>query len=277
MRRPARAFIAAVMAVAICPLASAAGAGTRHAAGKGRIEVAAKWSGAERNRFQDVLDAFTEKTGIDVTYTSTGDDIAAVLEPRIAADDTPDVALIPQPGLLEEFARAAARWCPSRRSPVQPSRRATPPSGESSEPSTARSTPSGSRARTSPWSGTTTASTRKRACARGLVRRSAREPGDAGGLRRGGAGRRCRRRMDAHRHLRERLPRAGGSRRVRAPGPPRDPVDRPERQDRPALDGPDHPPEPSRRWPERGAADEVHRLDPTGLRARRRGCDPHRG
>ena len=96
------------MAVAICLLASAAGAGTRHAAGQGRIEVAAVWSGAERNRFQDVLDAFTDKTGIDVTYTSTGADIAAALEPRIAADDAPDVAIIPQPGLLEDFARRGA-------------------------------------------------------------------------------------------------------------------------------------------------------------------------
>ena len=39
-----------------------------------------------------------------MTYTSTGDDIAAVLTPRIAGGDAPDVAMLPQPGLLNDFA-----------------------------------------------------------------------------------------------------------------------------------------------------------------------------
>ena len=108
MRQPARTFTASITAIAIVLLGSAASAGTRHASGGGRIEVAAVWTDAEQDRFEQVLDAFTAKTGIDVTYTSTSDDIAAALAPRIADDDPPDVAMIPQPGVLEDFARGGA-------------------------------------------------------------------------------------------------------------------------------------------------------------------------
>jgi len=68
------------------------------------VEVAAVWSGAEQKSFRAVLDAFEDRTGASVTYTSTGDDIAAVLTPRIAGGDAPDVAMLPQPGLLSDFA-----------------------------------------------------------------------------------------------------------------------------------------------------------------------------
>jgi spermidine/putrescine-binding protein len=68
------------------------------------IEVAAVWSGTEQERFEAVLDQFSEDTGAEVTFTSTGDDISATLGPRIEANDPPDVALLPQPGLLRDFA-----------------------------------------------------------------------------------------------------------------------------------------------------------------------------
>jgi ABC-type glycerol-3-phosphate transport system substrate-binding protein len=73
-----------------------------------KIEVAAVWTGTEQKNFKRVLDAFTEKTGVDVTFTSTGDDISSVLEPRIAGGDAPDVAILPQPGLLKDFASRGA-------------------------------------------------------------------------------------------------------------------------------------------------------------------------
>lgn len=68
------------------------------------LEVAAVWTGAEEERFTMVLDAFEEGTGATVQYTSTGDDIAPVLTPRVEGGNPPDVAMLPQPGLLTEFA-----------------------------------------------------------------------------------------------------------------------------------------------------------------------------
>jgi ABC-type Fe3+ transport system substrate-binding protein len=72
--------------------------------GGGTVEVAAVWSGDEQAAFQKVLDAFTEETGIETEFTSTGDDIATVLGSRISGDDPPDVAILPQPGLLKDLA-----------------------------------------------------------------------------------------------------------------------------------------------------------------------------
>ncbi|MGH2545483.1 MAG: ABC transporter substrate-binding protein [Actinomycetota bacterium] len=68
------------------------------------IEVAAVWVSPEQERFRMVLDAFEEETGAEVQFTSTGDDIASVLGPRIEGGDPPDVAILPQPGLLRDFA-----------------------------------------------------------------------------------------------------------------------------------------------------------------------------
>ena len=66
----------------------------------GSMEVAAVWSGEEQTKFKKVLDAFTAKTGTTVTFTSTGDDIATVLRTRLQGGSPPDVAVLPQPGLM---------------------------------------------------------------------------------------------------------------------------------------------------------------------------------
>ena len=68
------------------------------------VEVAATWTGAEQERFQMVLDAFAEQTGAQVRFLSAGDDIAAYVGPRIEGGDPPDVAIFPQPGVVDSFA-----------------------------------------------------------------------------------------------------------------------------------------------------------------------------
>ncbi len=72
------------------------------------VEVAAVWTGTEQENFQQVLDAFAERTGAAVVYTSTGDDIAAVLGTRIEGGDPPDVAILPQPGLMADLVEQGA-------------------------------------------------------------------------------------------------------------------------------------------------------------------------
>jgi alpha-glucoside transport system substrate-binding protein len=68
------------------------------------VEVAATWSGAEQANFAKVLDLFHRKTGATTRFTSTGDDIATVLGTRIQGGAPPDVAFLPQPGLLNDLA-----------------------------------------------------------------------------------------------------------------------------------------------------------------------------
>lgn len=69
------------------------------------IEVTSLWGGAEADAFQAVLDAFTAKTGINVTYTSQRNDYSTVLSNRLAQSDPPDVAIIPGIGFLRSFAK----------------------------------------------------------------------------------------------------------------------------------------------------------------------------
>jgi ABC-type glycerol-3-phosphate transport system substrate-binding protein len=70
-----------------------------------RLQVLAVWAGAEQRRFREVLDAFERETGATVTYISAGHRIADELADRRARGTLPDVAFIPQPGLLRQYAR----------------------------------------------------------------------------------------------------------------------------------------------------------------------------
>jgi len=67
------------------------------------VTVAAQWD-VEQESFRKVLDRFKELTGANVAYTPTGVDTAAFLRNRIAGGDPPDVALLPDPGLMVELA-----------------------------------------------------------------------------------------------------------------------------------------------------------------------------
>ena len=68
------------------------------------IAVDAVWSGDEQANFQKVLAKFEQNTGAKIQFTSTGDDIAAVLGTAIQGGNPPDVAILPQPGLLKDLA-----------------------------------------------------------------------------------------------------------------------------------------------------------------------------
>ena len=74
-----------------------------------RVVVAATWAGEERKRFEQVLGRFAEKSGIDVVFathdTYVDRDIGETLERLEQQGCAPDVALLPQPGLMAELAR----------------------------------------------------------------------------------------------------------------------------------------------------------------------------
>jgi ABC-type glycerol-3-phosphate transport system substrate-binding protein len=94
-------------AIVGCLLLAACGgsstSGNKPLSGK-KVEVAAVWSGNEQKNFQAVLSAFSDSTGAQATFTSTGDNIGTVLGSRIASNSPPDVAILPQPGLLHDLA-----------------------------------------------------------------------------------------------------------------------------------------------------------------------------
>ena len=71
------------------------------------VEVVAVWREAEAAAFEQVLAEFEARTGATVEFTSTeGRDVGAVLDARISRGDPPELAMLPQPGLLQRYARA---------------------------------------------------------------------------------------------------------------------------------------------------------------------------
>jgi alpha-glucoside transport system substrate-binding protein len=68
------------------------------------IEVLAKWTGIEEERFGRVLAAFEAATGASVVYTAAADSVATTVGARLDAGDPPDVAIVPQPGLIHDLA-----------------------------------------------------------------------------------------------------------------------------------------------------------------------------
>lgn len=69
------------------------------------LTVLAEWTGAEQADFQKVLDKFDSLTGATVTYQSGGSSTGTVLQTKIAGGAPPDVALLPEPGLISTLAQ----------------------------------------------------------------------------------------------------------------------------------------------------------------------------
>src|SRR5215468_1606913 len=69
------------------------------------LEVVATWSGAEQANFRAALDEFERRTHAKVTYTSGGTDIAVLVNSQLAGGKPPDIAFLPQPGVVAELAR----------------------------------------------------------------------------------------------------------------------------------------------------------------------------
>jgi alpha-glucoside transport system substrate-binding protein len=62
------------------------------------------WTGQEGESFQAVIDGFTEAyPNVDVSYKSA-QDIATVLSTAVEGGNPPDIAALPNPGLMRDFA-----------------------------------------------------------------------------------------------------------------------------------------------------------------------------
>jgi len=103
MRPPgrARAMLSAAVAVGLLGLGLTGCGGV--ASGQ-TVSVLGTWTGDEAARFADVLRPFERQTGIDVRFDGTRD-FEAVLAGQVQSGGTPDLALMPSLGDLEQYAR----------------------------------------------------------------------------------------------------------------------------------------------------------------------------
>nr|WP_235006333.1 extracellular solute-binding protein [Nocardiopsis sp. JB363] len=100
----------ALVVVSLTTTACADGDGTMADPGLAgqNLEIVGPWAGDEQEAFERVLAVFEERTGVTVSYSGAGDDLQTLLQTRIQGGDEPDVALIPQAGLIEHFADEGA-------------------------------------------------------------------------------------------------------------------------------------------------------------------------
>lgn len=70
------------------------------------IDVVGVWGGSEQAEFRKVLDLFEKENNVEVSYTQIpSDSFRKDLLERVENGDPPDVAILPQSGLLRELAR----------------------------------------------------------------------------------------------------------------------------------------------------------------------------
>jgi alpha-glucoside transport system substrate-binding protein len=104
-------FIIAMLVLTACP-AGEGGDGSPGADGDGdfsgeTVSVLAVWGGAELESFQAMVAPWEEETGAIVEVESTRD-IDAVLQQRVEGGTPPDLAGLPGPGVMAQFARDGA-------------------------------------------------------------------------------------------------------------------------------------------------------------------------
>ncbi|WP_326648027.1 MULTISPECIES: ABC transporter substrate-binding protein [unclassified Streptomyces] len=104
-----RTAAAASTALALALGATACGGSTGPASGKElsgqTVTVAGVWTGSEQKNFRKVLDAFTEQTGAKTVFVPTGDNVSTFVGSKIEGGNAPDVAMVPQVGVLQQFAK----------------------------------------------------------------------------------------------------------------------------------------------------------------------------
>ena len=82
---------------------------TTEEAVSGTVSVMAVWTGPEQASFQAVLDGFQEANpDVTVNYTSAGDQLPTQLSTAVEGGNPPDIAVLPQPGLMRDFAEKDA-------------------------------------------------------------------------------------------------------------------------------------------------------------------------
>lgn len=71
----------------------------------GSVHIMGLWGGEELNAFREVATGWEKRTGGRVEFEGTRD-ITAVLRARVMGGNPPDLAVLPNPALMKEFARS---------------------------------------------------------------------------------------------------------------------------------------------------------------------------
>lgn len=108
LRKAGVAVAGLMLVLAACqPSASESPGASAPASGEplgGTISILATWVDAEGESFQAMIEPWATANGVEVEYEGNRD-LSTILTTRIEGGDPPDVAGIPNPGAMAEFAR----------------------------------------------------------------------------------------------------------------------------------------------------------------------------
>ena len=94
------------LAIAGCGDDDGGGGGGSGEQVSGNLSISGVWTGQEARSFNAVLDGFKqEQPNVTVKYRPVGDEIPTVLSTAVQGGNPPDLAAVPQPGLVRDFAR----------------------------------------------------------------------------------------------------------------------------------------------------------------------------
>ncbi|MBE0477281.1 MAG: carbohydrate ABC transporter substrate-binding protein [Coriobacteriia bacterium] len=94
-----------VLAVSVAMLATGCPAEPDEEEEIGAVSVVGVWGGGELESFQEVVAGWEEETGGEMRFEGTRD-LSAILRSRIAGGNPPDLAILPNPALMQEFGEA---------------------------------------------------------------------------------------------------------------------------------------------------------------------------
>jgi len=73
----------------------------------GTISIIAKWTGDEQASFMAVLAPFKKANpGLTIKYQGAGDNVPQIVSTAVQGGNPPDIATLPQPGLMKQFAQS---------------------------------------------------------------------------------------------------------------------------------------------------------------------------
>jgi alpha-glucoside transport system substrate-binding protein len=105
-----RAAVVAALMVATTSCLSEGGGGGGSAgsggtaAGDKEVEILFGFGGEQSTAFQQSLADFTQRTGINIRFSEASQQFNTLVQTRVQGNNLPDIALFPQPGILQSIA-----------------------------------------------------------------------------------------------------------------------------------------------------------------------------
>jgi alpha-glucoside transport system substrate-binding protein len=103
-------FLYAFVGVLLVALVSGSGAavgGGKSQGVSGSVSIIAKWTGDEQASFMAVLAPFKKANPkLKIKYQGAGDNVPQIVSTAVQGGNPPDIATLPQPGLMKQFAQS---------------------------------------------------------------------------------------------------------------------------------------------------------------------------